>query len=307
MNAVERIVEFSRIPTENLGGADVPAAWPTEGRIEVRDLVVRYAADMPPILKGISFNINPNQRIGVVGRTGAGKSTLALALFRFLEAESGSIIFDGIDISKIRLSGLRSRLAIIPQDPKLFYGTLRSNLDPLDQYTDAELFECLRRAQLIPEHPLDATCSPLPVDGNLHENTNIFGSLYTSVSESGSNLSQGQRQLVCLARAIARRPKIMVLDEATSAVDMTTDALIQASIRKEFQDCTLIVIAHRLSTVADFDRILVLSDGNLAEYGAPRELWELGKGIGVFRDMCENSGDRDKLKDTCLSKATSSG
>lgn len=114
MNAVERIVEFSKTPTENLGGADVPAAWPTDGRIEVRDLVVRYAADMPPILKGISFNINSNQRIGVVGRTGAGKSTLALALFRFLEAESGSIIVDGIDISKIRLSGLRSRLAIIP-------------------------------------------------------------------------------------------------------------------------------------------------------------------------------------------------
>ncbi|KAH8201470.1 hypothetical protein TruAng_004394 [Truncatella angustata] len=302
MNAVERIVEFSEIPTENLGGSDVPAAWPSEGRIEVQDLVISYATDTQPVLKGISFSINSNERIGVVGRTGAGKSTLALALFRFLEAESGSIKLDGIDIAKIRLSDLRSRLAIIPQDPKLFSGTLRSNLDPLGQYTDAELFECLRRAQINPEHPLDATSSPTPVNGNLHENSSVFGSLYTCVSESGLNLSQGQRQLVCLARAIVGRPKVMVLDEATSAVDMTTDTLIQASIRKEFQDCTLIVIAHRLSTVADFDRILVLSDGNMAEYGTPKELWELGKGVGVFRDMCENSGDKDKLRDICLNK-----
>jgi ABC-type multidrug transport system fused ATPase/permease subunit len=301
MNAVERIVEFTKVPTENLGGIKPPAAWPTKGRIEVRDLVVRYAPDLQPTLKGISFHVNSNERIGVVGRTGAGKSTLALAFFRFLEAESGSMVVDGIDTSRIRLTDLRSRLAIIPQDPKLFSGTLRSNLDPFDQYSDTELFECLRRAQLIPDCPMGAALSSSLTSNKLYENTNIFSDLNSHVSESGSNLSQGQRQLVCLARAIAGRPKIMVLDEATSAVDMNTDTLIQKSIRNEFKDSTLIVIAHRLSTIADFDRILVLSDGNVAEYGTPNELWNLGPGQGVFRDMCEKSGDRVKLMEICTS------
>ncbi|KAI1375361.1 P-loop containing nucleoside triphosphate hydrolase protein [Hypoxylon crocopeplum] len=313
MNAAERIVEYTELPTESLEGANPPAAWPTEGRVEVNDLVVSYADDLPPILKGLSFTIERNERIGVVGRTGAGKSSLTLALFRFLEARSGSILIDGLDISKIKLHDLRSRLAIIPQDPVLFSGTVRSNLDPFDNHTDAELFDSLARVHLISseEHEnansdgpsASTTGSSIPTSSGASnprkktkKNTNIFRNLHSAISEGGLNLSQGQRQLLCLARAIVSRPKVMVLDEATSAVDMGTDALIQRSIREEFGDSTLVVIAHRLSTIADFDRILVLSDGRVAEYGTPRELWELGEGAGMFRAMCEQSGEKDHLR-----------
>ncbi|KAI0198398.1 P-loop containing nucleoside triphosphate hydrolase protein [Astrocystis sublimbata] len=303
MNAAERVVEYTELPTEDLGGVQPPAAWPTEGRVEVTDLVVSYAEDLPPVLKGLNFSINRNERVGVIGRTGAGKSSLTLALFRFVEARSGNIFIDGVDVSKIRLHDLRSRLAIIPQDPVLFSGTVRSNLDPFDNHTDAELFDSLARVHLISESetspgtPASATqqseASP--------KNTNIFRDLKSTISEGGLNLSQGQRQLLCLARAIVSRPKVMVLDEATSAVDMATDALIQESIRKNFSDSTLLVIAHRLSTIADFDRVLVLSDGRVAEFGTPRELWEAGEegqdgDKGIFRAMCEQSGERDVLR-----------
>lgn len=302
MNAAERIVEYTELPTEDLTGVRPPAAWPTEGRVEVNDLVVTYADDLPPVLKGLTFSVNRNERVGVIGRTGAGKSSLTLALFRFVEALSGSILIDGIDISKIRLHDLRSRLAIIPQDPVLFSGTVRSNLDPFDNHTDAELVDSLARVHLISENetspgtPVSAAPSDLS-----RKNTNIFRSLSSAISEGGLNLSQGQRQLLCLARAIVSRPKVMVLDEATSAVDMATDALIQRSIREEFGDSTLVVIAHRLSTIADFDRILVLSDGRVAEYGTPRELWEAGQDgqdetKGIFRAMCEQSGEREVLR-----------
>ncbi|KAK4181284.1 P-loop containing nucleoside triphosphate hydrolase protein [Triangularia setosa] len=299
MNAAERIVEYTELPTESLGGISPSAAWPTGGRIEVDDLVVGYAADLPPVLKGLNFSINSNERIGVVGRTGAGKSSLTLALFRFLEARSGSIHIDGIDISKIKLHNLRSRLAIIPQDPVLFSGTIRSNLDPFDHHTDAELRDCLERVHLITDSENSSgSATPEPESSDAAtapKNTNIFKKLDSPISEGGLNLSQGQRQLLCLARAIVSRPRIMVLDEATSAVDMHTDGLIQRSIREEFTDATLLVIAHRLSTIADFDRVLVLSDGCVAEYGSPKELWEKGKG-GIFRGMCEESGEKEKLR-----------
>ncbi|KAF3057299.1 ATP-dependent bile acid permease [Daldinia childiae] len=325
MNAAERIVEYTELPTESLEGASPPAAWPTEGRVEVDDLVVSYAEDLPPILKGLSFTIERNQRVGVVGRTGAGKSSLTLAFFRFLEARSGSICIDGLDISKIKLHDLRSRLAIIPQDPVLFSGTVRSNLDPFDNHTDVELFDSLARVHLISEHEgennnvngngraadtpaTSGTSTPASNNSSRKKkNTNIFRNLYSPISEGGLNLSQGQRQLLCLARAIVSRPKVMVLDEATSAVDMTTDALIQRSIREEFGDSTLVVIAHRLSTIADFDRILVLSDGKVAEYGAPRELWELQGneegGMGMFRAMCEQSGEKEHLRQIVYGEA----
>ncbi|KAI1875694.1 uncharacterized protein JN550_001980 [Neoarthrinium moseri] len=304
MNAAERVVEYSELPTENLEGESPPAAWPTEGRLEVNDLVVGYAADLPPVLKGLNFSVKRNERVGVVGRTGAGKSSLTLALFRFLEARSGSIFVDGFDISKIKLHDLRSRLAIIPQDPVLFSGTVRSNLDPFDDHTDAELFDCLQRVHLVSENdtsPSTPTPESATENGSVtKKNTNVFRDLSSTISEGGLNLSQGQRQLLCLARAIVSRPKVMVLDEATSAVDMTTDTLIQRSIREEFGDSTLLVIAHRLSTIADFDRILVLSDGKVAEFGTPKELWELDGGNGIFRGMCEESGEKDKLRAICF-------
>ncbi|KAL2675266.1 hypothetical protein Neosp_011449 [[Neocosmospora] mangrovei] len=298
MNSTERVVEYTELETESLEGEKPPAAWPTSGTMEVDNLEVAYAPDLPPVLRGISFNVKNNERIGVVGRTGAGKSSLTLALFRFLEARSGSVFIDGLDISKIDLHSLRSRLAIIPQDPVLFSGTIRSNLDPFDDNTDEELRDSLARVHLVDSQP--ATPSNEPASAGTStlapKNVNVFRDLSSPISESGGNLSQGQRQLLCLARAIVARPKIMVLDEATSAVDMATDALIQRSIREEFTDSTLLVIAHRLSTIADFDRILVLSEGQVAEFGTPKELWE--KEGGVFRDMCESSGEKEKLRQT---------
>ena len=289
-NAVERVAEYSNLHIENqTGAAKVPAAWPTEGRLQVSNLVAGYAADLPPVLKGLSFSVEKNQRVGVVGRTGAGKSSLTLALFRFLEAREGSVYIDDIDVSKISLHDLRSRIAIIPQDPVLFSGTVRSNLDAFDERTDSELYDALQRVHLISTTGSN-TPNPATPRGN---NKNPFTSLSSRISEGGLNLSQGQRQLLCLARAIVSRPKIMVLDEATSAVDMATDVLIQRSIREEFQDSTLIVIAHRLSTIADFDKILVMEDGVGVEFDGPREL--LGKEGGVFKGMVNQSGERQRL------------
>ncbi|KAK1830353.1 P-loop containing nucleoside triphosphate hydrolase protein [Podospora conica] len=302
MNAAERIIEYTELPTEPLDGKKPPAAWPTEGRIEVEDLVVGYASDLPPVLKGVTFSVNRNERIGVVGRTGAGKSSLTLALFRFIEARSGSIHIDGLDISKINLHDLRSRLAIIPQDPVLFSGTIRSNLDPFGHHTDAALLDSLDRVHLLTSD--SGTTTPTPnsptptIASTPQKNQNIFNSLASPVAEGGLNLSQGQRQLLCLARAIVSRPRVMVLDEATSAVDRHTDGLIQRSIREEFTDATLLVIAHRLSTIADFDRILVLSDGRVAEFGSPRELWAVEG--GVFRGMCEESGEGGRLREVIM-------
>ncbi|KAK3060104.1 hypothetical protein LTS18_009359, partial [Coniosporium uncinatum] len=283
--------------TEEEGGVDAPAAWPTEGRLEIYDLVVGYAPELDPVLRGLSFSVERNERVGVVGRTGAGKSSLTLALFRFLEARQGSIHIDGIDVSKIKLHDLRSRLAIIPQDPVLFSGTVRSNLDPFNEREDQELKDALERVHLVGSR---AGTGPSSVNGSTseavnddHRNTNVFKSLTSPIGEGGGNLSQGQRQLLCLARALVARPKILVLDEATSAVDKATDELIQRSIREEFQQSTLLVIAHRLSTIADFDKILVLSEGRVAEFGPPEELLHIKD--GVFRGMCEDSGEKEML------------
>lgn len=305
MNATERIVEFSNVAIEKQDGNHPPAAWPTEGKVEVKGLVVGYATDLPPVLKGLTFDVAKNERIGVVGRTGAGKSSLTLALFRFLEAREGSVHIDGINIADITLHDLRSRLAIIPQDPVLFSGTVRSNLDAFNQHTDEELRDALQRVHLVsspPASPVEPTneqpssSSSAEASGSVTpvHPTNRIITLSTKISEGGLNLSQGQRQLLCLARAIVSRPKVMVLDEATSAVDMETDTLIQRSIREEFGDATLIVIAHRLSTIADFDRILVMGEGRVKEYDRPMQLMEIEDGI--FRGMVEESGEREELE-----------
>jgi ABC-type multidrug transport system fused ATPase/permease subunit len=320
MNATERVLEYTNITTESQGGYNPPAGWPTKGRIEVEDLEVSYAPDLPPVLKEVNFTVENNQRVGVVGRTGAGKSSLTLALFRFLESRRGRILIDGLDICMLKLHELRSRLAIIPQDPVLFSGTVRSNLDPFNQHSDLELYNALERVHLLhfedtstlassvatpgAQTPPQIDRDPLSTSTTLTTSTTtttpsrkphlITGpfTLSTPITTSGSNLSQGQRQLLSLARAILTHPKIMVLDEATSAVDMETDALIQQSIREEFGrgDSSLLVIAHRLSTIADFDRILVLHEGRVVEFGAPREL--MGIQNGVFRNLVERSGER---------------
>jgi ABC-type multidrug transport system fused ATPase/permease subunit len=290
-NAVERIVEYTQLETEHQGGSDAPAGWPTKGEIEASDLIVGYAPDSPPVLQGLSFSIKPNEHIGIVGRTGSGKSSLTLAFLRFLEARSGSIHIDGLDISKLRLRDIRSKIAIIAQEPVIFSGTLRSVLDPFNQHTDSELLAALAKVHLVP--------SPDDEENSELEETNEDGnsatlSLSSPISERGKNLSQGQRQLVCLAQALLSRPKILIMDEATSSIDMNTDALIQRTIRQEFRDSTLMVIAHRLSTVADFDRILVMGEGRIAEFDTPAAL--LRNEGGPFWTLVDNSGERESLR-----------
>lgn len=292
MNSTERIVEYTDMPTEDRSGIEPPPGWPSRGRIQVDALEAAYAPGLPSVLKGLTFEIEPGQRIGVIGRTGSGKSSFTLALFRFIEARSGRILIDGTDIAKIGLQALRSRLSIIPQDPVLFSGTLRTNLDVFNEYDDDVLLDSLRHVHLLDSSMADDPPTKLVDDDT--KGQNMFKSLESPVSEGGLSLSQGQRQLVCLARAIVTRPKIMVLDEATSAVDMGTDALIQESIRKQFQGSTLIVIAHRLSTIADFDKILVMDNGNVVEFDEPRKLLE--KPGGEFRRMLNESGEKEKLE-----------
>jgi ATP-binding cassette subfamily C (CFTR/MRP) protein 1 len=221
-------------------------------------------------LKEISFNVNPGERVGVVGRTGAGKSSLTLALFRIIEAVKGSIYIDGIEISKLGLYDLRSRLTIIPQDPVLFTGTLRLNLDPFEKHSDQEIWQSLELAHL------KAFVSSL--EAGLSHN----------VSEGGDNLSVGQKQLICLARALLRKSKVIVLDEATAAVDIETDELIQTTIRKEFNDCTIITIAHRLNTILDYDRVLVMDRGEVAEYDSPQAF--LKNTNSIFYSMAKDAG-----------------
>ena len=298
LTSTERIMEYANMEVEDQSGVDPPAAWPHEGTLEVEDLVVKYAEDVPPILKGVSFTVEKNQRIGVVGRTGAGKSTLTLAVFRFLKASGGSIRIDGLDISTIKLYHLRSRLAIVPQDPVLFSGTVRSNLDPFDEHDDSVLYEALRRVHLsshTSDNEVPGSSGRLNSSTDDDTNTNVFDNLSSPISEGGLNLSQGQRQLLCLARAILSQPKLMVLDEATSAVDKDTDLVLQRSIREDFKDSTLLVIAHRLSTIVDFSRILVLEDGKAVEYDSPRRLLE---NRGAFWRMVAESGEKEDLERT---------
>ncbi|PWY68398.1 ABC bile acid transporter [Aspergillus heteromorphus CBS 117.55] len=278
MDGVERILEYCKIEKESSAGSEVPAEWPERGGLSVVNLTVSYDPDTASVLRNVSFSVEPGQRIGIVGRTGAGKSTLALALFRFLEARDGSISIDGVNISTIKLKHLRRRLAMIPQNPVLFTGTIRSNLDPFDAYDDDTILRALKNVQW-PAKGLDSQ-----------------GILASVITEGGSNLSHGQRQLLCLVRAILSRPAILVLDEATSAVDRATDALIQQSIRTGFgrERPTLLVIAHRIQTIADFDKVLVMDAGQVVEFGSPRDL--LRRQDGAFRRLVGNDAERDGLQ-----------
>ncbi|XP_046571958.1 LOW QUALITY PROTEIN: multidrug resistance-associated protein 1-like [Haliotis rubra] len=271
--SVERIVEYTNLPTE---GAWIvtdhrpPPEWPEEGQVELDKLQVRYRPELDVVLKGISARITSGQKVGVVGRTGAGKSSLTLALFRILEAEEGSISIDGQDIADVGLHDLRSRLTILPQEPVLFSGSLRMNLDPSDAHSDDEVWQALEQAHLKAYV------------------TSLSAGLQHECEEGGQNLSVGQRQLVCLARSLLRRTKVLILDEATAAVDMETDDLIQSTIRTAFSDCTVITIAHRLNTILDYDRILVLSAGQILEFESPDKLLE-DKG-SVFYNLARDAG-----------------
>ncbi|PWY76144.1 ABC transporter family protein [Aspergillus sclerotioniger CBS 115572] len=321
LNSVERVSWSLDVPEEKYDSCDaIPESWPTEGQLDVSDLVVCYSPDLPPVLSNLSFSVPQNTRVGVVGRTGAGKSSLAMALFRFLEAQQGSIHIAGVDISTVPLHQLRTRLTIVPQDPILFTGTVRSNLDPFDEHSDQELLASLKRvhwAVLDMEDRDDHPSSPLiKLDDNDRDNSQDRvddveleyqhppSVLNAEVTERGSNFSQGQRQCLSLARAILRRPKILILDEATSAIDKSTDAVIQKSIRAEFgrNHSSLLVIAHRISTIVDFDRVLVLDAGRVVEYGTPREL--ASNRNGIFRSLVESSVGSDSLLQTMEAAST---
>merc|ERR1712004_178298 len=273
MVSVERIREYQEAPQEapfEVPENDPPKEWPEHGVIEFDKYETRFRPGLDLVLKGISCKILSREKIGIVGRTGAGKSTMTLALFRILESSGGSISIDGVNISQLGLQKLRSRITIIPQDPVLFSGSMRLNLDPFESYSDLEVWRALEHAHL------RTFVAALP-DGLQHV-----------VSEGGTNLSVGQRQLICLARALLRKTKVLVLDEATAAVDLETDDLIQSTIRAEFQGCTIITIAHRLNTVLDYDRILVLKEGAIAELDTPRNLLKVEGGI--FKGMCQDAG-----------------
>jgi len=259
MVSVERIKAYAEMEVEaNLSSSQPPSqSWPQQGIVKFNDVKLSYREGLPLVLKGLTFQINQKEKVGIVGRTGAGKSSIITALMRLVELAHGSIIIDNVDISNIGLHELRSRLSIIPQDPVLFSGTVRTNLDPFQIYTDQEVWVSLKRA-------------------HLHS---VIKSLNFPVSEGGSNFSVGERQLLCIARALLKKSRIILLDEATASIDIHTDALIQESIKTEFADCTCLTIAHRINTILNSDRVLVMDQGKVAEFDTVENLLQNQEGI----------------------------
>lgn len=289
MNATERLHYYGTQLDEEppLHLAEIPSAWPEKGSIVFNEVQMRYRAGLPLVLHGLNMSVVGGERIGVVGRTGAGKSSIMSALFRLVELTSGSISVDGVDISTVGLKDLRTRLAIIPQDPTLFRGTVRSNLDPFNEHTDLELWSALRQSDLVDAstNPDDFIATATTLNNNSHNRIHLDD----VVEEEGLNFSLGQRQLMALARALVRGSQIIVCDEATSSVDLDTDRKIQRTMATAFRGKTLLCIAHRLKTIINYDRICVMDQGRIAELGPPLELWEAR---GGFRAMCDRSGIR---------------
>eukprot|EP01065_Artemidia_motanka_P038578 TRINITY_DN4742_c0_g1_i1.p1 TRINITY_DN4742_c0_g1~~TRINITY_DN4742_c0_g1_i1.p1 ORF type:complete len:1315 (+),score=399.91 TRINITY_DN4742_c0_g1_i1:72-3947(+) len=252
MTATERVRKYGELPPEpdpSMGAA--PPMWPTAGRITINELAVRYRPELPLVLKGLTVTIPGGAKAGVVGRTGAGKSTLLQAMLRMVPTAGGSVVIDGVDLASLSLQQLRSRIAVIPQEPVFFSGSLRQNLDPFGQCSEERCKEALRWVK-IPD------LMQVSLDAN--------------ITEQGRNYSVGERQLLCLARAFLRNPKVLVMDEITANVDPETDALIRVALRREFSQCTLLTIAHRLRTIIDYDMIVVMDQGRAAEVGHPHDL-----------------------------------
>jgi ATP-binding cassette, subfamily C (CFTR/MRP), member 1 len=297
-NSAERLNYYAKHLEEEapLKLAEVRPSWPEKGEIIFKDVEMRYRPGLPLVLKGLNLHVQSGERIGIVGRTGAGKSSIMSTLFRMVEITSGSITIDGVDIGKVGLLDLRTRLSIIPQDPTLFRGTIRTNLDPFNEHTDLELWSALRQADLVDKEAGTGaetggvvTTTPA-VDENGEKAGERQGriNLDSTVEEEGLNFSLGQRQMMALARALVRGSQIIVCDEATSSVDFETDLKIQHTIMTAFKGKTLLCIAHRLKTIISYDRIVVMDQGQIAEIDTPLGLYDTQGGI--FKGMCERSG-----------------
>ncbi|RHY89679.1 hypothetical protein DYB31_016065 [Aphanomyces astaci] len=274
MVSVERIYAYTTMEVEAEMKAEPikqleleNAKWPSQGKLTFKDVDLRYRAGLPRVLRKLTFTINANEKIGIVGRTGAGKSSLVVALMRLVELDGGQITMDDVDISTIGLHDLRDKVSIIPQDPVLFSGTIRSNLDPFDRYGDDAIWTAIKRA-------------------NLHQ---AVTALDDKVDERGQNFSVGERQLICIARALLKKSQVILMDEATASIDANTDRLIQESIRDSFKDCTCLTIAHRINTILDSDRILVMDKGSAAEFDTPNQL--LKNPNGIFTNLVEHWRD----------------
>lgn len=284
MNSADRIVEYVYdLPQEAayvISETTPRPEWPDYGEINFTGVNMAYRPGLPFVLKNFTANIKPNEKIGICGRTGAGKSSIMVALYRLVELNSGNIIIDGIDIKTLGLSELRSKLSIIPQDPVLFKGTVRKNLDPLGLETDEELWNMLTRSRIINSKELDEV--KLQTDPNKMHKFHLD----REVDLDGENFSLGEKQLLAFARALVRGSKILILDEATSSIDFATDAVLQQAIIKEFKNCTILCIAHRLKTILHYDRVIVMEHGEVAEFDSPLNLY---KKRGIFHQMCEKA------------------
>lgn len=258
--SLQRIQEYTKlVPEEDSGKFKPSESWPNQGTIEYQSVYMQYSPNEPLNLKNISFKIQAGQKIGIVGRTGSGKSSLVSILYR-LYPYDGHIFIDSIDTKQLSLQDLRSKISVIPQDPILFAGSIRKNLDPFDKCSDAEIWTALEQVEMG------------PIIQNLAAGLNYI------VQEGGANFSVGQKQLLCLVRAILKKSKILVLDEVTANIDEKTDELIQSSIRKIFKESTVLTIAHRLNTIMDSDMILVMESGSLVEFDHPYTLLKDLKG-----------------------------
>lgn len=282
MNSAERLQEYAEeLPEEApyvLTEINVPPSWPTSGSIEFEDVSMRYRPGLPLVLKNVSLSVTHSEKVGVCGRTGAGKSSIISCLFRLSELANGRIIIDGVDISTVGLHKLRSQMSIIPQDPMLFEGDIRRNLDPFATCEDITLIEALKKVGLISEKDASMMKEDIQVPSKF--------ALNQQVKEGGQNFSLGEKQLISFARALVKESKVLILDEATSSVDYHADARIQNSLKNDFNHCTVICIAHRLKSIINYDKILVLENGHVHEFDSPLNLYKKG---GMFRDMCEKS------------------
>jgi ABC-type multidrug transport system fused ATPase/permease subunit len=270
--SIERIAEYCKLPTEpaEIVEDNRPSQkWPDHGLVEFKRYSMAYRVGLPLVLNRISFKIYPKERIGICGRTGAGKSSIFNALLRLSDSHRGKILIDNVDIHKIGVKDLRSRIAIITQESIMFLGTVRYNLDPAGLHSDERLWEAVRLVGLKPTIE------------------NMEGRLDYSITEDGSNLSQGQKQLLCVARAILRGSRIVLLDEATASVDVESDQLLQNVLRTVFVDCTMLTIAHRIHTIADSTRIMVLDKGSVAELDTPRSL--MSKPHSIYKSLVEQT------------------